>query len=223
LKISLDPDKHTVAHAFDLGYLVDNKSHLYKFEIQLVFRKHISGSALASDMYRLLKTKEFADVTLQVRDQKFQAHRIILAARSDYFKTMFSVNMKEKESGLVNLEDCCPNMFRAFVKLIYGGSRIKHPVELFRLADRFLVNDIKDKCSDMIVQQLSKVNVLDTLLLADQYRDNDMKLACFQLLVKMERHEQWEIHNKVKLKGEDLADEMSAFFAKPPAFKDLEV
>jgi len=75
------------------------------------------------------------------------------------------------------------------VKLIYGGSRIKHPVELFRLADRFLVNDIKDKCSDMIVQQLSKVNVLDTLLLADQYRDNDMKLACFQLLVKMERHE----------------------------------
>lgn len=52
-----------------------------------------------SDSDRLLNeqrlAKELCDITLQVGDNQFAAHRIILANRSKYFRTMFLSGMKE--------------------------------------------------------------------------------------------------------------------------------
>ena len=38
------------------------------------------------DLYRM---QEFCDVTLHLGDQSFQCHRVVLAAGSGFFKTMF--------------------------------------------------------------------------------------------------------------------------------------
>lgn len=45
---------------------------------------------LFQNINNLRKNKELCDVVLKVEDQEFYAHRIILAACSDYFCAMFT-------------------------------------------------------------------------------------------------------------------------------------
>ena len=48
---------------------------------------------------------EFIDVALKVREELFSAHRIVLAASSDYFHAMFAHGMKESNQEVIELKD----------------------------------------------------------------------------------------------------------------------
>jgi len=48
---------------------------------------------------------QFIDVRLKVREDIFPAHRIVLAANSDYFHAMFTDGMKESNQELIELKD----------------------------------------------------------------------------------------------------------------------
>ena len=57
----------------------------------------------------MLESGSFADVTLDVEGQEFQAHRAILAARSPVFSAMFLNKMAEQKdvSKTLLLTGCC--------------------------------------------------------------------------------------------------------------------
>ena len=48
---------------------------------------------------------EFIDVRLKVGEDLFPAHRIVLAANSDYFHAMFARGMKESNQEVIELKD----------------------------------------------------------------------------------------------------------------------
>ena len=48
---------------------------------------------------------EFIDVRLKVGEDFFPAHRIVLAANSDYFHAMFTDGMKESNQEVIELKD----------------------------------------------------------------------------------------------------------------------
>lgn len=52
-------------------------------------------SSLSKDMGKLVNSDLFSDVCFIIEKQEVYAHKAILVARSDYFKAMFSHNMKE--------------------------------------------------------------------------------------------------------------------------------
>ena len=60
---------------------------------------------------------EFIDVRLKVGEDEFAAHRIILAANSDYFHAMFSHGMKESNQEVIELgdEDISSGFFKTWV------------------------------------------------------------------------------------------------------------
>jgi len=47
---------------------------------------------------------QFIDVRLKVREDIFPAHRIVLAANSDYFYSMFTAKMKESNQEVIELK-----------------------------------------------------------------------------------------------------------------------
>lgn len=47
---------------------------------------------------------EIADVTLKVEDQEIMAHRLVLAAASDVFKEIFSLEMRKKTTQEVIIQ-----------------------------------------------------------------------------------------------------------------------
>ena len=48
---------------------------------------------------------EFIDVRLKVGEDEFAAHRIVLAANSDYFHAMFAHAMEESNQEVIELKD----------------------------------------------------------------------------------------------------------------------
>lgn len=67
-------------------------------------------------------SEAFYDVTIEVEDKKFYAHRAILAAQSTVFKAMFMANMRESTSGIVQLSDISPTAFSVVLRHLYGSS-----------------------------------------------------------------------------------------------------
>ena len=59
---------------------------------------------------------QFIDVRLKVCEDIFPAHRIVLAANSDYFHAMFTAEMKESNQEVIELKD--ESISSAAVKIV---------------------------------------------------------------------------------------------------------
>ena len=64
---------------------------------------------------------QLIDVRLEVCEHIFPAHRIVLAANSDYFDAMFTDRMKESNQELIELKDesISPDAFKIVMDSIY--------------------------------------------------------------------------------------------------------
>ena len=66
---------------------------------------------------------QFIDVRLKVREDIFPAHRIVLAANSDYFHAMFTDGMKESSQEEIELKDenISPDAVKIVMDSVYTG------------------------------------------------------------------------------------------------------
>jgi len=64
--------------------------------------------------------KNFCDVTLQVENEEFSAHKNILAACSDYFLKMFTIDMKEKHSKTITIQGVTAKAMKEVLNYIYA-------------------------------------------------------------------------------------------------------
>lgn len=64
---------------------------------------------------------QMCDVVLVVADQRYQAHKSVLAASSEYFQSLFT-QMAEEALKVVNLDFCEPDSFETVLNYIYTSS-----------------------------------------------------------------------------------------------------
>ena len=101
---------------------------------------------------------EFIDVRLQVNEEVFSAHRIVLAASSDYFHAMFSHGMKESNQEVIELKD--ESISAAALKIvldsIYSGDLQVNDENIFEVlvaADHLQVTSAVQQCCDYLQTQ----------------------------------------------------------------------
>ena len=103
----------------------------------------------------LLKLQEqrenelFCDVTLEVENQKFPAHKNVLAASSDYFLTMFTTDMKEKSDPVVKIETITARAMKEALNCIYTGNfEINNEIisEVLHAASLMQLDYMLEKC-----------------------------------------------------------------------------
>ncbi len=58
---------------------------------------------ISKDLLRMLESGKFADVTFVLGDTKIKAHKCILASRSNFFESMFSVGMREASESVITV------------------------------------------------------------------------------------------------------------------------
>jgi hypothetical protein len=75
----------------------------------------------------LLSSGVEADVTFQVDDETFAAHRLVLGARSSVFMAELFGPMKEKGTGHIRIDDLEPRVFKAMLHFIYTDARHQVP------------------------------------------------------------------------------------------------
>ena len=102
---------------------------------------------------------EFIDVRLKVGEEIFSAHRIVLAASSDYFHAMFAHGMKESNQEVIELKD--ENISAAALKIvldsIYSGDLQVNDENIFEVlvaADHLQVTSVVQHCCDYLQTQL---------------------------------------------------------------------
>lgn len=70
-------------------------------------------------LLQLLESGANSDVTFIVQGEEIRAHSLILSAFSDVFQAQFTSGMQETASKRVIVEDCKPDIFKAFLRYLY--------------------------------------------------------------------------------------------------------
>jgi len=137
----------------------------------------------------LLGAGLFSDFTILSREEKrFPCHKIILAARSEYFKSMLTSPMKEKEEKEHKL-DHSNQVVEGFVRYFSEG---KVPAEVLNssapqyleLSDYYLLEPMKAQAEDAAILGLTVDNVFEFHHLANLYNADVLKKATRMFIEK---------------------------------------
>ena len=79
------------------------------------------SSAANTKMAAYRREGKLTDVKVRVGGEEFPAHRIVLAANSDFMNALFSSGMRDSDSDVVVLADVTPRIFGAVLDYIYDG------------------------------------------------------------------------------------------------------
>ena len=104
---------------------------------------------------------EFIDVHLKLGDELFPAHRIVLAAISDYFHAMFTYGMKESTQEVIELKDetISAEALKIVLDSIYRGELHLNNENVFEVlvaADYLQVTSAVQQCCDYRVLSRSR-------------------------------------------------------------------
>lgn len=131
---------------------------------------------LAKDLKEFYLSKELSDVQIKCGDQTFDAHQFILSARSPVFRRMLQTEMKEKKTGVVNLEGTSPEVVSELLKFIYTGSCCVNDdfsmlCELLEAADKYELENLKD-----VLALSSKITLVNSLQVDKYFLENTLTI-----------------------------------------------
>ncbi|XP_065205269.1 protein roadkill-like [Planococcus citri] len=126
----------------------------------------------------MLENHKFSDFTISVQGKDYPVHKVILAARSDYFAKMFESGMKENELNRAEITDVKEDVMNEILKFIYTGqceNVDKLADGLLAAADKYDIDQLKKICLKTISKSISVDNAPNLLVLADLYHENELK------------------------------------------------
>lgn len=142
---------------------------------------------LASDLEQLLKKNDKADVTFIVENKRIQAHRMILAARSEYFKALlYGALMESKQDEIVLKVQLKP--FEFLLRYIYTGSLSLENVvqgellEIIMLADLYGLIELKKAIGEYLCKKISTRNVCIFLRCSSLFQLASLYAACLKYM-----------------------------------------
>ncbi|GBM97267.1 hypothetical protein AVEN_75795-1 [Araneus ventricosus] len=115
-----------------------------------------------------------SDVCLQIGTKLYPAHKNILCSRSPIFS-------RDIQGNIIEINGMDQNTLRRLLQYIYtdtvGDLQFENALDLFKAAADYQLFDLKDKCSDFLITNLSKTNVRDMLSLAIKYQGEKLEMA----------------------------------------------
>ncbi|XP_052263784.1 BTB/POZ domain-containing protein 9-like [Dreissena polymorpha] len=143
-------------------------------------------TSLSSNLGDLIDNSEYSDITLIVEDRRFPAHRVILAARSEYFRAMLYGGLLESQPGTseIPLQDTSAKAFEALLKYMYTGKmnltevKEEHLLDILGMAHRYGFTDLEAAISDYLKAILNIRNVCLIYDLANIYSLQSLCEVC---------------------------------------------
>ncbi|CAO2189211.1 unnamed protein product [Urochloa humidicola] len=176
------------------GYLKDDCLEIEcDLAVITVDEIEVPQPCLQDDLGKLLESGEGADAKFKVKEEVFQAHKIVLAMRSPVFKAEFYGPMGNNKKGAIVVDDMEPSVFKALLHFIYNDSlpsmddlganeheeMHKH---LLVAADKYGLERMKLMCENILCKKLAVQSLSNTLILADQYHCTKLKDACIRFV-----------------------------------------
>ncbi|KFD66572.1 hypothetical protein M514_01569 [Trichuris suis] len=126
----------------------------------------------AKRMQKFYEEQLFCDVCLVVEGRRINAHRLVLAAASDYFSALFTSKMRESSSPEVEMFNIEAGILETLVIYCYYGeillteSRVE---ELLDVASQLQLAEVVEACSEFLKQRLHPSNSLGIRSFAESH------------------------------------------------------
>eukprot|EP00118_Oscarella_pearsei_P017547 m.174513 g.174513 ORF g.174513 m.174513 type:complete len:273 (+) comp39113_c0_seq26:235-1053(+) len=136
------------------------------------------SSTLAGDIDSLLTDYDTADVVFTVGDDNEQvyAHRALLWARCDRFKTMrrhfWGQSYSSTKPLHIQQPSCNADVFRKVIAFVYTSQihlTIDAVFEILALAEELGIRELQSRCTAFLTESMTFANAPWFLTLADQY------------------------------------------------------
>ncbi|EIN04202.1 hypothetical protein PUNSTDRAFT_146680 [Punctularia strigosozonata HHB-11173 SS5] len=124
--------------------------------------------------------KKFVDVTIWAEDAVFDAHRVVLAASSEYFKTLFASGVAESQESAISVAEYRQNIVRHALSYIYEGMITNELdneddlIELLRLAVTWGLNGLNIDVQQLLIAKITPKTYRDLRQLGDECRYSSM-------------------------------------------------
>ena len=164
----------------------------------------------------LRETNILCDTTIRAQEQDFPAHKCVLSAASPYFRAMFTSELKEKESNLVELQDAKSTTISDVLQFIYTGKASidsSNAQDLVIMADYLIIPSLKTKASLFLENSLSASSCLALESFASRYNCESLKQAAvafkFKNFVAVAKSEDFRLLDSEKVKELICMDEIN--------------
>ena len=146
-------------------------------------------AVLPHQFYQLYQQDLLTDYTLVCAGEKLKVHKAILAARSEYWKGLFTSGMAETSKDSTEVLAVNLPTLHLFLEFIYTG-KISEKLEqgqvelLLEAADFYAVQSLKEQCEEGLIASLGSSNLIDRLILADTFSASNLRRVAKQMLVQ---------------------------------------
>ncbi|GLC65301.1 ubiquitin-specific protease ubp15 [Pleodorina starrii] len=161
---------------------VKDKKRLSDSEVASLAKKRKAASSVTTDLLTLLQDPGPAsDLTLTAGGRSFPVHRAILAARCEFFKTMFASGFDDSTSKQVAMPDTDPDALQLLLRFIYGGVLDSCPQALLEpaaeLANRLRLMDALAELEDCILSSASPDSIVNDMLWVEVHGSDALNKA----------------------------------------------
>ncbi|UJR22752.1 hypothetical protein I4U23_025784 [Adineta vaga] len=147
-------------------------------------------SVLSGDFGKLYNQSDYSDIELIIESEHFFAHRIILAARSEYFRALLYGGLRESqhENRQIEIKECKAAAFKILLLYIYTGriNLIKEKedvlIDLLGLVHQYGFERLENSLSIYLKSILSLNNVCMIYDTACLYELNGLRQYCAQFI-----------------------------------------
>lgn len=130
----------------------------------------------------------FELITLNCADGvKLKAFKEIIAAKSEVLGAIFSTDMQEKQQIGVKVVDFNSDVMAEFLRFLYMGKVQRFDtidMELYEVAEKFLVEDLKAACLESIKARLCFENIVEIWKFSDMHGEDDLYESCLVIIYK---------------------------------------
>ena len=146
----------------------------------LVFKDSFHACHVLETVRKLHEKREFCDVVLIVDEREIKAHRLILAANSAYFHSMFTMDMCESSQERISLKGVNFEALDLLVRFCYTSTieiSEKNVQNLLSVSNLLQFNTIIETCCSFLKNQLHPTNCLGIGNFADHHGCSKLTVA----------------------------------------------
>uniref|UniRef100_A0A1B6MP93 BTB domain-containing protein n=1 Tax=Graphocephala atropunctata TaxID=36148 RepID=A0A1B6MP93_9HEMI len=116
------------------------------------------------------------------------AHRVVVAARCDWFRRALLSGMREAIDRKITVFDTSPSLFSVLLDYLYcgqldtGSFSVDQLADLMLLADRYEVDSLKTVCEHGLRTHIDHDSVLYFLSMGDQFNAKHLRSSCLNFI-----------------------------------------
>ncbi|XP_063136073.1 kelch-like protein 15 isoform X4 [Rattus norvegicus] len=139
------------------------------------FCSSIHDTSVSAGFRALYEEGLLLDVTLVIEDHQFQAHKALLATQSDYFRIMFTADMRERDQDKIHLKGLTATGFSHVLQFMYYGTielSMNTVHEILQAAMYVQLIEVVKFCCSFLLAKICLENCAEIMRLLDDFGVN---------------------------------------------------